>query len=61
MINWRMNVEISWNKVNAYFQGYLCAHENSENFYTMKIPTLMVKYDSWLYIFCEVKIIIFDG
>ena len=35
-------VEILWNKVNAYFRGYLCAHENSKNFYTTKIPMLVV-------------------
>ena len=42
MINRRLNVEISWNKVDAYFRGYLCTHENSGNFYTTKIPTLTV-------------------
>ena len=35
-------MEILWNKANAYFRGYLCAHENSENFYTTIIPTLTV-------------------
>ena len=35
-------VEISWNEVNTYFQGYLGARENSKNFYTTIIPMLMV-------------------
>ena len=35
---------ISWNKAKIYFQGYLSAHGNSENFHTTKIPMLTIFY-----------------
>ena len=35
-------LKISWNEVKIYFQGYLSARKDSEDFNTTKIPMLTV-------------------